>query len=145
MSIQNSDQLYTGEISITLLSFFGLWKPDNFNNKWISTLYEFYSGFMVLFYTTFAFTVLVYFKDVWRDINGLMLNFYYFFSIFSIFIKQIIILLRHNLIIDFQEKLLYKICQPRDFHEMEVLQKQSQICRWGNSDLTDLKDGDKKI
>lgn len=129
MIIQNETQHYTGQISIILLSLFGFWQPVNLNTKWTIGLYQIYSNFMVFFYTTFTFTLFMYFKNVWENIDSFMLNLYYFFAIFSILIKQITIIIKRNVIIDLQDKLLYKLCQPRDSYEMEILQKQSQICK----------------
>lgn len=71
----------------------------------------------------------MYLIKVSKNTDSFTENLYNFLAIFAVFIKQISIMIKRKIIIELKEKFLDKLCQPRDLHELKILQKRSQVCR----------------
>lgn len=130
MIIKNGLELYTGQISIAIFILFGLWRPQSWNTKWKIWLYETYSTVMITLYIAFIFTLLMYLLRVSKNTDSFTESLYNFLAIFTILIKQINVIVKRKTIIYLKEMFLDKLCQPRDLHELETLQKRSRICRY---------------
>lgn len=121
--------IYTGQISFILFYIFGMWQPPKWNSRWKIWLYQIYSYCMITFYLSFTITFLMYLFRVSKDINLFTEYLYYFLYGVAILMKQISIIVKRQTVIESNNKLLSSLCQPRDFYEVEILQKCSQDCR----------------
>ncbi|XP_051167812.1 odorant receptor 46a-like, partial [Leptopilina boulardi] len=121
--------IYTGQISFTLLTLFGMWKPLSWKLQWQTWLYHIFSVFMITIYLTFIISLFMHFVKVSQPIETITENLFYFLCIVATFIKQISIMIKRKTIVESKGKLLNKFCKPEDLYESEILLKCSQICR----------------
>lgn len=128
--LPNGHSMYTGQISFTLFIVLGMWRPLLCNSKWKIWFYRFYSCIMIMIYFSFPISFLMFLFQIFGDINIFTEYLFYFLYSVAIVIKQISIIAKRETIMESKGKLLANICKPRDFYELDVLEKCSQDCRY---------------
>lgn len=120
--------MFTGEILFTIFRIFGLWKSSS-KQKWKIVLYNFYTIFNLTIYGTFVFSLFIYLLQMTENVDTFTHSLFYFSTSFAMLIKIINFAFKNKSVVDLQDIFSNKICQPRDFSELQILQEISQTCR----------------
>ncbi|XP_033220928.1 uncharacterized protein LOC117175328 [Belonocnema kinseyi] len=127
--IQKRRLMYIGQVQSTVFQYLGLWRPQTWNSLWRIWIYRIYSILMITNYSLFIFSMLTYLLRDTSNIFNNMETLFQFSSLFTVGIKMITIMVKRKPIIDSTCILLDKLCQPRDLHELKILQSCSKVCR----------------
>ena len=121
---------YNGEYSLTVIQFFGFWRPSTYNSQWKKSLYCIYSIFMLTFFSFFAWSLLAVFFRGTGNVDVISENLFYFTSTFTVYSKTINIMIQRKKVIRTIKMLTTELCQPRSLNESKILQKCSYACRY---------------
>lgn len=64
-----------------------------------------------------------------KGVEDVTLSLFYLSAVFSIWIKEITVIIRRKIILNSKDILSNAVCQPRDTHESEILYKYLHIIR----------------
>ncbi|XP_051157753.1 odorant receptor 67c-like [Leptopilina boulardi] len=122
--------MFTGNILFTVFRIFGIWRPTFFAKKnWQIIFSKIYSIFNFTVYFYFVFSFIPYLMQVINNVDEFTKTLFYFSATFAIYIKIISFAIKKKTVIELDEMLSEKICQPRDIYEFEILHQVSRTCK----------------
>ena len=121
---------YNGEYSLTVLQYFGFWRPLTYSSQWEKLLYCIYSIFMLTFFSIFLCSLSGIFCQGTGNVDVISESLLYFTVIFTIYLKIINLMIQRKKVTRTIKMLTNEICQPRSLSESKILQKCSYICRY---------------
>ncbi|XP_051153456.1 odorant receptor 4-like isoform X2 [Leptopilina boulardi] len=109
------------ELSFTIFSYLGVWRPETWTSKWSIRVYNIYNFFILTFEYYYAFTFLIsLFQNI--HIAGVRLqNLFFFSSIFLLAFKVTYVGVYREEIIFFKNMFLEKKCLPRNKEERKIV------------------------
>ena len=119
---------YNGEISFTLMQFFGIWRPLTWKSPRKIFLFHIYSIFDLFFFLRILF-FLPLFKST-EDAEVITQNSFYFTAAFTIYFKMINVMIQRKKVVETLIMFTYDICEHWSLNEYEILQKSSSTCRY---------------
>ena len=120
---------YNGEYSLTVIQYFGFWRPSTYSSQWKKLLYSIYSIFMLTFFSFFVCSLLGIFFQGTGNVDVISETLMYFTAAFNTYLKTINIMIQRKKVIRTIKMFTNEICQPRTHNESKILQKCSYICR----------------
>ena len=108
---------YNGEYSLTVIQFFGFWRPSTYNSQWKKLLYCIYSIFMLTFYWFFAWSLLATLFRGTGNVDVISETLMYFTAAFNTYLKTINIMIQRKKVIRTIKMFTNEICQPRTHNE----------------------------
>ena len=121
---------YNGEISFTLLEFFGIWRPLTWKSPWKIFLFRIYSIIFLFMFLFIVFSFLLTFFRSTEDTQFITQNSFYFTASCTIYLKMINIMIQQKKVMKTLKMLTNGVCEHRSLNESKILQKCSSKCRY---------------
>ena len=128
--IPKQSDSYNGEISFTLMQFFGIWRPLTWKSPRKIFLFHIYSIFALFLFFFFVFGFFLPLFKSTEDTEVITQNSFYFTAAFTIYFKMINVMIQRKKVIKTLKMLTYDICEHRSLNEYEILQTISSKCRY---------------